>query len=61
MKYTTYEQDQIEAILYYQWRIDKAYKELMKRHSKRSIVDKLNKVREGRANENRTNSIPTKA
>jgi hypothetical protein len=60
-KYTTYEQDQLEAILYYQWRIDKAYKELMKRHSKRSIVDKLNKVREGRANENRTNSIPTKA
>jgi hypothetical protein len=52
MKYTTYEQDQIEAILYYQWRIDKAYKELMKRHSKRSIVDKLNKVREGRANAN---------
>jgi hypothetical protein len=50
MKYTTYEQDQIEAILYYQWRIDKAYKELMKRHSKRSIVDKLNKVREGRIN-----------
>jgi hypothetical protein len=61
MKYTTYEQDQIEAILYYQWRIDKAYKELMKRHSKRSIVDKLNKVREGRINESRTNSIPTKA
>jgi hypothetical protein len=25
------------------------------------IVDKLNKVREGRINESRTNSIPTKA
>jgi hypothetical protein len=47
-KYTTYEQDQIEAILYYQWRIDKAYQELMKRHSKRAVVGKLNKVREGR-------------
>jgi hypothetical protein len=61
MKYTTYEQDQIEAILYYQWRIDKAYQELMKRHSKKAVVDKLNKVREGRINESRTNSIPTKA
>jgi hypothetical protein len=61
VKYTTYEQDQIEAILYFQWRIDKAYQELTKRHSKRAIVDKLNKVREGRANETRANSIPTKA
>jgi hypothetical protein len=60
-KYTTYEQDQIEAILYFQWRIDKAYQELAKRHSKRSVVDKLNKVREGRVNETRANSIPTKA
>ena len=50
MKYTTYEQDQIEAILYYQYRIDKAYQELAKRHTKRAIADKLNKVREGRAN-----------
>jgi hypothetical protein len=49
-KYTTYEQNQIEAILYFQWRIDKAYQELMKRHKKRAVVDKLNKVREGRTN-----------
>jgi hypothetical protein len=49
-KYTTYEQDQIEAILYFEYRIDKAYQEL-KRHSKRAIVDKVNKVREGRLNE----------
>ena len=59
-KYTTYETDLLEAILYYQYRINKAYQELVKRHSKRSVVDKLNKVREGRADENRTNSIPTK-
>jgi hypothetical protein len=50
-KYTTYEQDQIEVILYFQWRIDKAYQELMKRHKKRDIAYKLVKVREGRTNE----------
>lgn len=48
MKYTEYEQDQIEAILYYQYRIDKAYQELLKRHDKRSIWHRLAKVREER-------------
>jgi hypothetical protein len=47
-KYTTYEQDQIEAILYYQYRIDKAYRELLENHSKRSIWQKLQNIREKR-------------
>lgn len=48
MKYTEYEKDQIEAILYYQYRIDKAKAEIMDRHSKRSVTQKLEKVREER-------------
>ena len=48
MRYTTYEQDQIEAILYYQYRIDKAWEELLKRHSIKGLVQKLAKVRESR-------------
>jgi len=46
MRYKEYEQDQIEAILYYQYRIDKAWAELLKRHSIKGLVQKLAKVRE---------------
>ena len=51
MRYDTYEQDQLEAILYYQYRIDKAWEALSVNHSKKGLVQKLNKVREER-NEN---------
>jgi hypothetical protein len=48
MRYTEYEKDLIESILYYQYRIDKAWNELVQRHSKRSVAQKLAKVREER-------------
>jgi hypothetical protein len=48
MRYTETEKDLIESILYYQWRIDKAWNELLQRHSKRSVTQKLAKVREER-------------
>ena len=48
MKYTESDKDAIEAILYYQYRIDKAYRELLKNHSKRSIWQKLQNIREKR-------------
>jgi hypothetical protein len=48
MKYTELDKDQIEAILYYQYRIDKAMNELLKNHSKRSIWQKLQNIREKR-------------
>jgi len=48
MRYTSKEKDLIEAILYFEYRIEKARAELLKRHTKRAIVDKLNKIREKR-------------
>ncbi len=48
MRYTESEADLIESILYYQYRIDKAKDELLKRHSKRSVIQKIEKVREER-------------
>ena len=48
MKYTESDKDAIEAILYYQYRIDKAMNELLKNHSKRSIWQKLQNIREKR-------------
>jgi hypothetical protein len=45
MKYTESDKDAIEAILYYQYRIDKAIEELLENHSKRSIWQKLQKIR----------------
>jgi hypothetical protein len=48
MKYTESDKDAIEAILYYQYRIDAAMKELLKNHSKRSVWQKLQSVREKR-------------
>jgi uncharacterized protein YajQ (UPF0234 family) len=47
-KYTESETDAIEAILYYQYRIEKALDILLKNHSKRSIWQKIWKVREER-------------
>jgi hypothetical protein len=49
MKYTESDKDQIEAILYYQYRIDKAIQELLSRHTVKGVVQKLAKVREERA------------
>ena len=48
MKYTESDKDAIEAILYYQYRIDKAYRELLENHSKRSVWQKLQSIREKR-------------
>jgi hypothetical protein len=48
MKYIESDKDTIEAILYYQYRIDKALDKLLKNHSKRSIWQKIWKVREER-------------
>ena len=53
-KYTESETDQIEAMLYYQYKIDKAMQELIKRHTAKGIVQKLEKVREEH-NANRAN------
>ena len=48
MRYTSREKDLIEAILYFEYRMEKARTELLKRHTKRAITDKLNKIREKR-------------
>lgn len=48
MRYTSREKDLIEAMLYFEYRIGKARKELLKRHTKRATADKLNKIREKR-------------
>ena len=48
MRYTSKEKDLIEAILYFEYRIEEARAELLKRHTKRAITDKLNKIREKR-------------
>jgi hypothetical protein len=45
MKYIESDKDAIEAILYYQYRIDKALDILLKSHSKRSIWQKIWKTR----------------
>jgi hypothetical protein len=51
MRYTESESDLIEAILYFEYRIEKAMEELLKKHTKLAIADKLNKVREERRDE----------
>lgn len=48
MRYTSKEKDLIEAILYFEYRMDKARRELLKRHTKRGVANKLNKIREKR-------------
>jgi hypothetical protein len=48
MKYTESDKDQIEAILYYQYRIDKAVKELLPRHTVKAVRAKLKYMREKR-------------
>ena len=48
MKYTESDKDAIEAILYYQYRIDKAMKELLQRHTLRAVREKLKYMREKR-------------
>ena len=49
MKYTESDKEAIEAILYYQYRIDKAMNgNCWKNHSKRSIWQKLQNIREKR-------------
>ena len=42
MKYTESDKDAIEAILYYQYRIDKATKELLQRHTVRAVYGEVN-------------------
>jgi hypothetical protein len=46
--FTEEEENLIESILYYQYRIDKAWQELFKTRDKRSIWNKLGKVRDKR-------------
>ena len=48
MKYTESDKDQIEAILYYQYRIDKAMQELLEQHTARAVREKLKYMREKR-------------
>jgi hypothetical protein len=48
MRYTSREKDLIEAILYFEYRIGKAKDEILKRHTKRSLINKLQKARESR-------------
>jgi hypothetical protein len=48
MKYIESDKDAIEAILYYQYRIDKAMKELLPRHTVKAVRAKLKYMREKR-------------
>jgi hypothetical protein len=48
MKYTESDKDQIEAILYYQYRTDKAMQELLQRHTLKAVRAKLKYMREKR-------------
>ena len=48
MKYIESDKEAIEAILYYQYRIDKATKELLQRHTLRAVREKLKYMREKR-------------
>jgi ribosomal protein L19 len=48
MKYTESDKEAIEAILYYQYRIDKAMKELLQRHTVKAVRAKLKYMREKR-------------
>lgn len=48
MRYTDAEKDLIEAILYFEYRMDKARTELLERHTKRAVTNKLKKRREER-------------
>jgi hypothetical protein len=48
MKYTESDKEAIEAILYYQYRIDKAMQELLQRHTLKAIREKLKYMREKR-------------
>ena len=51
MKYIESDKDAIEAILYYQYRIDKAMQELLQRHTVKAIRAKLKYMREKREKE----------
>jgi hypothetical protein len=48
MKYIESDKEAIEAILYYQYRIDKAYQELLQRHTAKAVRAKLKYIREKR-------------
>ena len=48
MRYTEREKDLLEAILYFEYRMNKAKDELLEQHTKRGIINKLNKMRECR-------------
>jgi hypothetical protein len=48
MKYTESDKEAIEAILYYQYRADKAMKELLRRHTLKAVRAKLKYMREKR-------------
>jgi hypothetical protein len=48
MKYTESDKEAIEAILYYQYRTDKAMQELLQRHTIKAVRAKLKYMREKR-------------
>ncbi len=48
MKYIESDKEAIEAILYYQYRIDKAMQELLEQHTARAVRAKLKYIREKR-------------
>jgi hypothetical protein len=48
MKYIESDKDALEAILYYQYRIDKAIQELLQRHTVQAVRAKLKYMREKR-------------